>query len=218
MNFDGIKVIIFDLGGTIVDDREVLHNTYCRVVNSLGTGKMPLERKEFDRLFTANWIELYHRIGINEDPQKLIRMFKQISLQPDYYTNIKTYPGAKEVLQKLRHKFRLTIATSLRMDELNLLCTTGVIDPLLFDEIVAHDHVTNLKPHPEPLELIMKKLDIAASDCVMIGDTVSDIMAGKNAGSKTIAVTWGTNSAEDLKRAKPDAVVNSWQELEKLFL
>lgn len=216
MNFADAKVIIFDVSGTLVDDLTPTHDAYCYVVKKFGG--TPMKFNEWKKNFTPNWIELYRTIGINEDPKKIIEIYKQRSLTPEFWLDVKAYPGVKEGLQKLRRKFKLAIATSWRMIEMNKLFEATCIDPLMFDEVVCHDHVSNLKPHPEPVELIVKKLGIPAADCVMIGDTVSDVMCGKAAGSKTIAVTYGTNSAEDLKKAKPDAIVNSWQELEKLFL
>ena len=216
MNFADAKVIIFDVSGTIVNDLAPVYDAYHYTVQKLG-GK-PMTRAEFERNFTASLIELYRMVGINEDKEKITQIYQQRSLTPEFWSGVKAYEGVKEGLQKLRRKFRLAIATSWRMVEMNKLFEATGIDPLLFDEVVCHDHVTNLKPHPEPIELIVKKLGVPASECVMIGDTVSDVMCGKAAGSKTVAVTYGTNSAEDLKRAKPDAVVNSWQELEKLFL
>jgi len=216
MKFDDVKVIIFDVSGTIVNDLGSVYDAYFYTVKKLG-GK-PMTRTEFERNFTPNWIELYRMIGIHENREKIIEIYKQRSLTQDFWSDVRAYPGVKEGLQKLRRKFRLAIATSWRMIEMNKLFEATGIDPLLFDEVVCHDHVANLKPHPEPVELIVKKLGVPAASCVMIGDTVSDVMCGKNAGAKTVAVTYGTNSAEDLKRAKPDAIVNSWQELEKLFL
>ncbi|CAG1016640.1 phosphoglycolate phosphatase [Anaerolineales bacterium] len=51
----------------------------------------------------------------------------------------------------------------------------------------------------------------------MVGDSASDIRAAKEAGIKSIAVTWGHQSAETLTRAKPDYLVHSPEELYKVI-
>ncbi len=47
----------------------------------------------------------------------------------------------------------------------------------------------------------------------MVGDSLSDVLAAKEASVTSIAVTWGHQSLENLLRAKPDFVVSSPQDL-----
>jgi phosphoglycolate phosphatase-like HAD superfamily hydrolase len=65
------------------------------------------------------------------------------------------------------------------------------------------------KPSPEPLLKISGDLNIDIADVLMVGDSELDIQCGKNAGSKTCAVTYGYRTADDLKKAFPDFIVDN---------
>ena len=54
----------------------------------------------------------------------------------------------------------------------------------------------------------------AMRDSVMIGDTVFDLQMAHNAGVKSIAVTWGYHQVEQLRSARPYAVINYFKELD----
>ena len=62
-----------------------------------------------------------------------------------------------------------------------------------FDVIVGRDDVDNPKPHKDHLLTICKKLDVAPSDTLVIGDTYRDIQGGKKVGAKTIAIKTKTS-------------------------
>jgi phosphoglycolate phosphatase-like HAD superfamily hydrolase len=61
-------------------------------------------------------------------------------------------------------------------------------------------------------------MDVEMCECVIVGDSVIDVEAGKAAGIKTVSVLTGLYSQEELSRAKPDYIVASVAELPSLFL
>jgi phosphoglycolate phosphatase len=61
-----------------------------------------------------------------------------------------------------------------------------------------------------------KKYNVALQDIYYIGDTTGDIKEGKQAGVKTVGVTWGWHSKEKMAAAKPDYLFDSSQELLQL--
>jgi phosphoglycolate phosphatase-like HAD superfamily hydrolase len=72
-----------------------------------------------------------------------------------------------------------------------------------------------LKPKPSPEALIKcaEHLDVKIRDCAVVGDSVIDIRAGKNAGARTVAVLSGIFSREELAREKPDLILQNVNEL-----
>ncbi|WP_297845480.1 N-acetylmuramic acid 6-phosphate phosphatase MupP [Pseudomonas sp.] len=57
--------------------------------------------------------------------------------------------------------------------------------------LICPDHVTNSKPHPEPLILACKMLDLHPASVLFVGDDLRDIESGRDAGTKTAAVRYG---------------------------
>lgn len=62
------------------------------------------------------------------------------------------------------------------------------------------------KPHPQMLDSLMDTLVVMPQRCLMIGDSRYDIQMGRNAGVATAAVTYGSQSAEDLMPVQPDVM------------
>lgn len=80
--------------------------------------------------------------------------------------------------------------------------------------IVGCEHVQNLKPHPEGIELIMRALGFKPRETWMIGDMDVDIQSGVCAGVRTAGVTWGlTESKEEWGDCEPDEIFTNPQQL-----
>ena len=75
------------------------------------------------------------------------------------------------------------------------------------------------KPDPECVEIALKKAGFKAKESAIVGDSIKDIQAGKNAGLKyCIGILTGDNSEKELKQAGADYIVKDLKELEKLLL
>ena len=75
--------------------------------------------------------------------------------------------------------------------------------------LVAWDDVTRGKPHPEPVlqALRVLELDDRADEVLFVGDSPFDIQAGRAAGTRTAAVSWGPFEMEALEAEGPDYVL-----------
>ncbi|WP_248805770.1 N-acetylmuramic acid 6-phosphate phosphatase MupP [Pseudomonas sp. MWU13-2100] len=63
--------------------------------------------------------------------------------------------------------------------------------------LICPDHVTNSKPHPEPLILACKMLDLDPASVLFVGDDLRDIESGRDAGTRTAAVRYGYIHPDD---------------------
>ena len=70
------------------------------------------------------------------------------------------------------------------------------------------------KPDPTPFFMICDNLQMNPENSLMVGDTELDILCGKNANAKTVAVTYGYRSIERLKEFSPDYLIDDLRELE----
>lgn len=73
--------------------------------------------------------------------------------------------------------------------------------------IVGVDTVRRPKPDPEGARVALARLGVGAMESVFVGDTVMDVLAGKGASLRTVALTNGHGDASELKAAAPDAII-----------
>jgi phosphoglycolate phosphatase-like HAD superfamily hydrolase len=85
------------------------------------------------------------------------------------------------------------------------------------DHVEGDDDVSPLKPHPDHIIRVCRKLEVAAEKTIVIGDTIMDIEAGKKAKCRTIGVLWGAMSFDDLTKANADFLARNPMELAELF-
>jgi N-acetyl-D-muramate 6-phosphate phosphatase len=93
--------------------------------------------------------------------------------------------------------------------------------PLLVnaDVVIAGDTTPHAKPHPAPLLEAARRLGVAPTECVYIGDDERDIQAGKAAGMATAAVAWGyLGKNADLTHWGADRIFDSPQALSAWLL
>ncbi len=207
------EAAIFDLGGTLVDDRSMIYQTFASLLKEFG--KSTPTEKEFDKEFTSNWIEVFSKQGIEIDPAKTISKLEKLTMDSNKLKAIKVYGGTANALQRIKKKMKIAINTSYRKRELDMIMK--IIKLPEFDAVATGDDLKRLKPDPRPIKEICKTLRVFPNECVMVGDTSADILCGKNAGTKTIAVTWGTNTERDLARLQPDLVAYSWGDITKFL-
>jgi len=87
-----------------------------------------------------------------------------------------------------------------------------------FLSIHGADTVPKPKPHPDGLFQCCKEIEVSPQECVYIGDSPSDAVAAKAAGSVAIGVLWGSHSIESLKKAPFDFFCNDIDELKRLLM
>jgi pyrophosphatase PpaX len=122
--------------------------------------------------------------------------------------------GIDDVLLRLRDEGRrLGIVTAKRRSTVELAFANVPLGHL-FEVVVGGDETQRHKPHPEPLLLAARRLDVDPHECAYVGDSPFDIHAAKAAQMHAVAVTWGgIHAREKLEREQPDAIVDTAEEL-----
>lgn len=86
-----------------------------------------------------------------------------------------------------------------------------------YHNLVAYHDVKKRKPHPEPFYKCADLLGVETKNIISVGDHTNDIIASKEAGMKTIGVTWGECSLSELKQIGCDFIVNDAKEAMELL-
>jgi pyrophosphatase PpaX len=82
-----------------------------------------------------------------------------------------------------------------------------------FGSIVGVERVEEPKPHAEAVLLALDELGATPTTAVMVGDTPDDVLAGRNAGARSVGITTGVYSAEALEEAGADHVIERLEQL-----
>jgi HAD superfamily hydrolase (TIGR01509 family) len=210
---EGFKAIIFDLDGTLI--------------NSL-----PYHFLSFKDLL------LEHNIRVSDNHlKKLIgysteKILRELKKKYKFGENIQdmreerryhyfkfvgrrdlVFPGVKRILEDLRLNCELAVATGSSM--IVFEHSTDKEFQELFDKVITINDVKKGKPHPDQLILAAKRLRVAPEKCLVIGDSIYDAQAAKNAGMAFVGVTTGYHSAKELKKEGALTTIDSIKQLPK---
>jgi phosphonoacetaldehyde hydrolase len=86
-----------------------------------------------------------------------------------------------------------------------------------FDYVSTFERFQRGRPHPEMIYDMCEKCEIDKDEFLKVGDTVSDIEEGKNAGVRTAVILSGTQRRELLTAAAPTFIMNSLEDIKRLF-
>lgn len=214
MNSSGLKVeaIVFDFDGTIGDTRGLIVSCFLATYDALGidppteadiasTIGLPLERS-FEMLSGLSEAESGHAAEVYR------RLFTDRGTD-----ELRPIPGMPEVVAACS-----TLGVPLAVGSSR---GHASLDPMLellgvyhyFDAVLDHDDAGKAKPAPDMLFRIAERFGVAPEGIVMIGDTVFDLEMGRNAGARTIGVTWGNHGREQLLGAEPTLLVDRPSEI-----
>lgn len=204
-----IRLIIFDLDGTLVDTVQDITDALNHAL--VPHGISPLTTKEAMIMVGEGISRLIEKV-LPEEKQHLKDEVRETFLT--YYsehltTHSKEYPHVREALDALRHYKKAVISNKREalsrelLEELNLAH--------YFDLIIGSDTAGERKPSPLPVLYVISKIGVTPAESIIVGDSNYDVESGKKAGIKTVAVTYGYRPREMLKDA--DYMIDDLREL-----
>lgn len=125
-------------------------------------------------------------------------------------------PGIREMLAELHGQYPLGVVSA--RDEATTFTFLELFELTPYFDVIVTAHTTDhTKPFPEPVEFAAEALGLAPADCLMVGDTIVDIRAGRLAGAQTVAVLCGFGQKPELEKAGADVVLANTTDLESLL-
>jgi phosphoglycolate phosphatase len=219
---DKPQLILIDLDGTLVDSVPDL--AYCVDSMMQQIGRPPWGEERV-RDWVGNGVErLVRRALIGQlegepDEQEFERAYPIFLDLYRHHNGERSalYPGVRDGLTSFaRHGFRLGCVTN-KAEQFTtpLLQALGIHDS--FEIVISGDTLAKKKPDPLPLLHAAKHFGVAPVDCLMLGDSVSDVRAARAAGFSIVCVDYGYNHGQDIRLAQPDAVISSFTQLPEVI-
>jgi phosphoglycolate phosphatase len=200
-----LRIALFDLDGTLVDSLEDL--TDAVNATRAGFGKAPLSSIVVRGLVGKGVRNLVQRAVELESPLDVERALTLFVTFNTAHIADKShlYPGALEALEALaKGGIRMAIISN-KQEALSRLILETLGISRFFATICGGDTYPEMKPSPLPLIRVMGRFGAAPGETVMIGDSINDIQAGREAGITTIGCAWGYGELDELRQADHSA-------------
>ncbi|MBJ6750966.1 HAD family hydrolase [Geomonas anaerohicana] len=198
---DPIRLLIFDLDGTLIDSLPDLTDATNLIRERHGLPQIGIS--DVRKLVGQGARSLVERAlpGVSEpEVEQALEQFLAYNLA-HIADKTRPYPGVPETLQELAG---LEIPMVVLSNKNVALCRE-VLDKLglerHFTDIFGADSFPYRKPSPEPVLAVLKEFGVAAGACVMVGDSVNDIAAGGGAGVWTVGCCYGYGDQSELDAA-----------------
>ena len=213
---DNIDNILFDLDGTLTDPKEGIVNSILYALNKLGIHENYIN--ELDTFIGPPLRDSFvKRYNLNDEvADNAMRYYREYFSANGIYEN-KLYYGIDELLELLSsNTYQLFVATS---------------KPTVYAvEILAHfklkryfkdtvgSYLDNTRTDKTGIiSHVVTTHNLLASRSIMIGDRKHDIIGAKNNSMKSIGITYGYGSLQELLSCQPDFIVNDCREIGALF-
>lgn len=200
-----IKLVIFDLDGTLVD-------AYKAVVSSLNytldqVGRASIDDDTIKR--TVGWGDR-HLVGsfVGEgEVDRALSIYRQHHARA-LKSGTTFLPGARELVEALKSKgYKLAIASN-RPTRFTHIILKHLQIGQVFDCVLCGDKVAHPKPAADILRQILARFSLSPDQALYVGDMTIDVETGHKAEVKTVAVITGSSVKEEIARLKPLRIID----------
>jgi len=217
-----IKLVIFDLDGTLVDSRLDLVHSVNAALRHIGRPELP------DDLIASYVgdgapILIQRALGGEGGDEALVR--KGLEFFLSYYREHKldhttVYPGIAEALAGIQQSANgvprnLAVLSNKPVNPSRAIVEALGLGPF-FSHVYGGNSFPSKKPDPEGARKLLAENGIGPEQGAMVGDSHVDVRTGRNAGLWTIGVTYGF-APHTFADDPPDVLVDSPQELAAVF-
>jgi len=216
------ELVLCDLDGTLVDSIGDLAHAVDAMMHHLA---LPVHGVDKIRQWVGNGAEKLVKRALADDmhQEPTAHLFEAgMPLFMQYYRqkngqHSELYPGVREGLNWLKaQRCRLACVTNKPTD-----FTLPLLEQMQlntdFELIICGDTLTHKKPHPLPLQHALDYFKVTPTNALMLGDSVNDVQAARAAKVPVVCVSYGYNHGESIQAARPEAIIDSLDELIELL-
>jgi phosphoglycolate phosphatase len=216
---ENIKLICFDLDGTLVDSVPDLRLALNAMLDEF---QLPHCQDEQIKTWIGNGlpklVERALRHVVNPVDSRVFQQKVALNCFEKHYQHYlnsasSLYKGVADTLQALKKRgYKIALITNKAEQFLPDLLNHFKINDY-FDLVLGGDTLTRNKPDPMQVDFAVAHFALQKTQAVMVGDSKNDILAGQNAGLISIALTYGYNYGESVSLLNPDYIIDQFNEL-----
>ncbi len=204
------EAAIFDWDGTLADTRQVVVASFQKALSEINCniGDAFIEQR-IGIGSAETFKEILRSSGTSFDEALIERLVEmKVQNEIEMSAEVKLFGGAFELLQSLRGKVKLGLASMNDRAVISYMLKMTRTERFFAVVITAED-VVNPKPSPEIFLKCAHKLNCSPKKCVAVEDSVFGVEAAETAKMRCIVVLTGVHSREMLQKAHPDLIINS---------
>lgn len=209
-----IKLVVFDLDGTLADTLADLANA---MNFALARQNLPTYPVDDYRHFVGNGVDNLIRVTMGnaftpEGAERTKADFKAYYAEHCKDCTV-AYDGLEQMLDRLAATGIATAVISNKPNQFVPEILSALYPRHTFLSAWGQQDKFPRKPSPESLEALIKQSGFQKSDTLYVGDSNVDVMFAHNAGVRVCGVSWGFRGAQELREAGADDIVDSAEEL-----
>lgn len=204
-----LQGVLFDWDGTLLNSHKADTAAYLAMFRTMG---IPWGIAELEQHYSPNWYRVYRAAKL---PRHKWDAADQVWREHYALHKPKLIAGARRVLARLGARHHLGLVTSGDRDRVHRQLKEFELWDTFAARVCSGD-TEEKKPHPAPLQLALRRMKLAPADTVYVGDAPEDLQMARRAGVRAaIGILGAFPTEKRLRAAKPDALLESIQELPK---
>lgn len=209
-----IDTVLFDFDGTVMNTNDVILMSWQHTFKTLENREEDPEKliKTFGEPLAVTMQKFFPDVPV-EESLEIYRSFHR----DNFGELISLFPGMKELLAEVKGRGYKTALVTSRLYATTMQGIEKYQIKDYFDTVLTADDTTKHKPDPEPINITLEKLGSKPETSIMLGDTLFDLLCAKNAGVKSVLVSWslalGGKTKEELGDAAPDYILEKPSDL-----
>lgn len=172
------RVVVFDCDGVLFDSREANVRFYNLVMERFGRPPLRPDQVDYIHMHSARE-SLEYLLGSGPDLEAAWAFCQGLDFRI-FNRYLKKEPGLDELLQYLKPRCRVALATNRTVSTQDLLASFHL--DTAFDLVVTAADVTHPKPYPESMEKILKAFGVPPQQVLFVGDSPVDALLAQNTG------------------------------------
>jgi len=198
--------VLFDWDGTLIDSYHADTSAYLAMFKEMG---IAWGIKELERHYSPNWYQVYRAAKL---PRKLWNDADRAWRAHYAKHQPQLIPGVRRVLQAVSRQHELGLVTSGDRDRVVRQLREFRLTRIFSARVCSGDTLMK-KPHPAPLRLALRQMELEAACCVYVGDAPQDVEMARRAGMRAIGVLGPFPTEKRLRAARPEFLIESLEEL-----